>query len=1256
MSLISSEAKQNLNEWNAFIDLNYILCFTQQQYLNRCFCYFNNNKPKDNKGIMIKKRKIKNVFLLLSFFFISLMFVGGVLATDCTIDITSPSTGDFLNSETYIDFTSSGLECPFGYNLYYMDGYDCESLNNWQNYAQTIQYRVGRGDLPYLWDISDYGDSNEYCLAVTTDEFRNYPAWDQVGFFTIDNNPPIASFVFSPENPNEGELVCFTDMSEGGYAPVVERDWDFGDGETSTEQNPCHTYGDDENYIVTLIVTDAGGLVSEPFSDTVLVSNLPPVADANGPYNGIEGTPILFDASGSYDPGILDILTYEWDWNCDGIYDELVYTDTVEHTYEDDYHACVNLKVTDDEEAFDEDTTDVDVENADPVADANGPYFSMEGQPVLFDACDSYDPGSLDELLYWWDWDYNGVYDESTLVCTIEHTWYGQYNGLVGLKVEDDDGGYGEDNAEVTISDSIPDAEFYCDPTNGLEPLTTYCYDDSFTYYDPIEQWYWEVDCENEEFYTSEETNPSFTILQNGACDVSLTVIDSDGSDDTELKENYLEIFDTFPDADFSADPLFGDEPLEVFFSDLSTAYDSPIILWEWDFECDDVIDSYEQNPVHVYTQGGLYDVCLSVTDNDGSTDTEMKEDYIEVFNTDPVAEFSCDPTNGNEPFTTQCTDLSESYDGVVTWGWEVICDNDEYYTSNERDPIFTILQETLCDVSLTVYEGDGDNDNEFKDGYLTIEDTGPDAEFYCDPTNGPESLTTYCYDKSYSYDGITSWSWIVDCDNDEYYTSNERDPIFTILQETLCDVSLTVYEDDLSWDTELKPDYISVEDTGPTASFTEEPINPDEGELVQFIDTSTSYDGIVAWEWDFNGDGTPDSYAQNPTYIYMDDGTYEVTLIVYEGDEDSDDVSEEKIVNDLGPTASFTYAPENPNEGELVCFADTSTSYPDEIVARYWDFGDGETSTEQNPCHAFADGPWAYTVSLTITDEDGSVDSTSDDVEVSNVAPEIILPEIPFATANQLYNLDVDAYDPGDDTYTFMLIDGPIGLIINGETGIIEWTPLNSQKGSNDVTVRVTDEDGDFTETTFQIIVYSWNIRLGGGWNMFSIPLVPESTNVEDVLDDVVDNVNVVWGYKYDPEEGENHWFFYDPTFGGNLDEIVPGYGYYIEMREEDLLSGNGEKTYPEPRGNPFVRLTPGYNLIGHYGINFVAETDEVNDITVVENMYPDTLSDIDGNPINPDEAVLVPGEGYWYFLSRNTYGAPYVDYTISVADYDFE
>ena len=82
--------------------------------------------------------------------------------------------------------------------------------------------------------------------------------------------------------------------------------------------------------------------------------------------------------------------------------------------------------------------------------------------------------------------------------------------------------------------------------------------------------------------------------------------------------------------ADFQADVTGGQAPLTVQFTDLSVSVNGNIVSWEWDFDNDGTVDSYDQNPSWTYNDNGSYTVKLTVSDGTDS-DFETKQNYISV-------------------------------------------------------------------------------------------------------------------------------------------------------------------------------------------------------------------------------------------------------------------------------------------------------------------------------------------------------------------------------------------------------------------------------------------------------------------------------------------------------------------------------------------------------------------------------------------------------------------------------------------------
>jgi hypothetical protein len=185
----------------------------------------------------------------------------------------------------------------------------------------------------------------------------------------------------------------------------------------------------------------------------VIPPNLPPVADADGVYYVNEGSSVLLDASGSYDPDVGDTLTYYWDLDGDLVYgDEMGETPTVDWTslmsygIDDDGSYAVAVAVSDGL-AVDTDGSMIYILNVAPTADAGPDQTVYAGDPVLFDGS-FYDPGTQDTHTYEWDFD-DGDTDDTTLTPTHVYPDAGIY--YVMLTVVDDDGGVGYDIVEIEV-------------------------------------------------------------------------------------------------------------------------------------------------------------------------------------------------------------------------------------------------------------------------------------------------------------------------------------------------------------------------------------------------------------------------------------------------------------------------------------------------------------------------------------------------------------------------------------------------------------------------------------------------------------------------------------------------------------------------------------------------------------------------------------------------------------------------------------
>ncbi len=139
----------------------------------------------------------------------------------------------------------------------------------------------------------------------------------------------------------------------------------------------------------------------------------------------------------------------------------------------------------------------------------------------------------------------------------------------------------------------------------------------------------------------------------------------------------------------------------------------------------------------------------------------------------------------------------------------------------------------------------------------------------------------------------------------------------------------------------------------------------------VNFFDISFVNGGsITSWFWDF-GDGNV-SQQQNPTHNYVNNGPHTITLIVSTNNGCTDTII--KTIN-VWPLPQANFSSTKDCEGEVVVFTDQSFTQSGNIISWNWDFGDGSTSTQQNPSHQYT-APGTYTVTLTVTTSGGCTDT----------------------------------------------------------------------------------------------------------------------------------------------------------------------------------------------------------------------------------------------------------------------------------------
>ncbi|MCP3920803.1 MAG: PKD domain-containing protein [bacterium] len=492
--------------------------------------------------------------------------------------------------------------------------------------------------------------------------------------------------------------------------------------------------------------------------------------------------------------------------------------------------------------------------------------------------------------------------------------------------------------AELVAAPPAPAAEFVGSPLSGVEPLMV-SFTDQTT--GDVSSWSWTFG----DGGTSTAQNPSHTYAAAGTYTVELTATGIGGSD-TETKTDYITVNPVAPVAEFVGSPTSGTVPLMVDFTDQSTGV---VSSWSWAFG--DGGTSTAQNPSYTYAASGTYTVELTAT-GPGGADTETKTSYITVNAAAPVAEFVGSPTSGSAPLLVDFTDQSTGE--VTSWSWTF----GDGGTSTMQSPSYSYAADGTYTVELTA-TGPGGSDTETKTGYITVSASAPVAGFIGNPTSGTAPLMVDFTDQGTGT--VTSWDWSFG----DGGTSSVQNPSHSYATSGTYTVALTVTGPG-GMGMETKTDYITVNAAAPTAEFAGTPTSGASPLAVDFTDMSSG--DVTSWAWSF-GDGG-NSTAQDPSHTYTTDGVYTVSLTVTgPGGGDMETKTDYITVSSSAPVAAFSGAPLSGTAPVTTFFTDESTGM---ITDWLWDFGDGNTSTDQDPFHDFLFlGP--QTISLTVTGPGGS-------------------------------------------------------------------------------------------------------------------------------------------------------------------------------------------------------------------------------------------------------------------------------------------
>lgn len=784
----------------------------------------------------------------------------------------------------------------------------------------TFQWNFGNGNSSTATNPSaTYVNPGTYTVTLTVSNGSQTDTEVKTGYITVFEKPT-PDFSSSVTQGCFPLSVDFSDLSIPGSSGIESWYWDFGDGNISTQQNPTHTYLNAGTYDVTLLLIDSNNCQDDvTFSDYITVSSNFPTADFSGnPLFGCNPPTQVNFVNNSSGNGT---LTYSWNF---GNGQNSSQTNP-SHTYTDAGLYDVTLTVTDQIGCIDSLVRSgyVNVVDSVNVDFLSSTINACVGQNVSF-----FDNSTATPIS--WQWDFGDGGTANTQNPGHVYNTPGTYTVSLMADYVGSCSGTEIKTAYITVSD-VPVPSFTVDNNSGCHIPFTANFTNTTT---GGNTYIWDFG----DGQTSNDVDPSHDYGAPGSYTVSLTAINSSGCSVTQTETDFIIVTQT--EADFLPDKFGFCVPLEVNFADSSTSAQT-ITSWHWDFG--DGATSSQQNPTHTYTTTGMFTVTLIIEDDLGCRDTVIRPNYIFV-STPPTANFTGGPFQICAGAIVQFTDLSTN---ANEWYW----DFGNMTFSTEQNPEHEWNDTGYFDITLTAFNNGCPDTFQIPDYVYLLP---PVSEFeYLQSCSAP--YTVEFIDESI---GAFTYNW----DFGDGTSSTLSAPIHTFPSTGLYTVMLTVTSDTNNCSNTSEAD---IEITDPQANFSAVN-NSGCGPLtVDFTDQSAD---AVSWLWNFGDGGT--SGLQNPTHTYISAGIYDVRLIVTDIYGCRDTLLVSGVVNVSGSTPDFELVSSSGCDSLEAVFADLSTP-PGTVLQWYWDFGDGTTSSQQNPTHYYHTGG-LYTVSLTIDDNAG--------------------------------------------------------------------------------------------------------------------------------------------------------------------------------------------------------------------------------------------------------------------------------------------
>jgi subtilisin family serine protease/PKD repeat protein len=452
----------------------------------------------------------------------------------------------------------------------------------------------------------------------------------------------------------------------------------------------------------------------------------------------------------------------------------------------------------------------------------------------------------------------------------------------------------------------------------------------------------------------------------------------------------------------------------------------------------------------------GVRTVTLRVTDYMGNVGTDTV--VVTITDAPPVANAGPDrSSNEGSPVSFNGSASSDIEGPIASYSWNF---GDGSAPATGATPTHVFRNQGVYTVTLSATDSAGQTRTDT--ALVTVANVAPTANAG-PPRSGVEGSPVSFLGSATDPgpDDVLTYSW----NFGDGTTGTGATPSHVYEQGDVYTATLTVSDGDGGVGTSTV--VVTVANVGPTASAGP-PKSGTEGSAISFVGSATDPGSseTLTYSWNF-GDGSAPAAGASTSHVYVQNGAYTATLTVTDSDGLSDQRSVQVTVANVSPTASAG-GDKTGDEGSSISFNGTATD-PGvlDVLAYYWDFGDGATASGASASHVYAQNG-VYTATLSVVDGDGGLGTSVVHVTVRNVAP--VADAGADASSNEGDPVDFNgsATDAGVlDVLTFTWDFG------DGSSGLgAATTHVYAQDGVYTATLTATDDAGASSTSTRKITV----------------------------------------------------------------------------------------------------------------------------------------------------------------------------------------